>query len=86
VGFKREEDAEKALKYFHNTYIFSSKISVELAASADQMRQKEQKNVDIRGFGILVVGGGFGISNVVIREFGILGGLWEGIMRKFIFS
>jgi multiple RNA-binding domain-containing protein 1 len=31
VGFKNEEQAEKALKYFNNTFLHTSRISVEAA-------------------------------------------------------
>ena len=31
VGFKSDDEAQAALKYFNNTYLHTSKISVELA-------------------------------------------------------
>lgn len=31
IGYKTPEDAEKAVKYFHRTFIRMSKIGVELA-------------------------------------------------------
>lgn len=34
VGFRTEKEAEEAIKYFNNTYIFTSKIAVESAKSS----------------------------------------------------
>ena len=40
IGFKTEEMADKALKYFNNTYIYTSKIIISKAESVDQQRDK----------------------------------------------
>ena len=42
IGFKTNEMAQKALKYFNNTYIHTAKISVTLAQSVDQQKEKYQ--------------------------------------------
>lgn len=52
VGFKKEEDAEKCLKYFNNSFINTSQIQVELAKSQKEIESsllpfKKRRTLDV---------------------------------------